>query len=69
MLNTGKILDFVSEETGINRQDLHISSVEDIDEDKTEIIITNRYKSIKVIFGKSSNNINFEVINKTQTMI
>lgn len=34
-----------------------------------EIHITNRYKSIKLLYDKTSKSINYEVVDKTQTMI
>lgn len=77
-VNNEKILEFISNEVGINKGDLNIYSVKDIEEadkdegkeaDKIEIIITSRYKSIKVIYEKNSKNINYEVRNKTQAMI
>lgn len=69
-VNTEKILKFISNEVGINKVGLNIYSVKDIEKSgKIEIIITSRYKSIKVIYEKNSKNINYEVRNKTQTMI
>ncbi|MFS0820407.1 hypothetical protein [Bacillus sp. 1P02SD] len=67
--NTDNILSHISEETGINKQDLHLTKIENISNGRTEINITNRYKSIKVIYDKDAKSINYEVMDKTQTMI
>lgn len=67
--NTDNILSYISEETGINKQDLHLTKIENISESQIEINITNRYKSIKVLYNKADKSINYEVMDKTQTMI
>lgn len=77
-VNTKEILEFISNEVSINKRDLEIYSVKDLEKDykeegknsdKVEIIITSRYKRVKVIYEISTKNINYEVIDKTQTMI
>jgi len=77
-VNTEKVLEFISNEVSINKRDLEIYSVKDLekdykeegtDSDKVEIMITSRYKRVKVIYEKSTKFINYEVIDKTQTMI
>lgn len=68
-VNTDTILGHISKETGINKQDLHLTKTKNISDEKIEIIITNRYKNIKVLYDKNSNSISYEVSHKTQTMI
>lgn len=67
--NTEHILSHISKETGINKQDLRVTKIEDIPDNKIEIQITNRYKKIKVVYDKPTRLINYEVLAKTRTMI
>ncbi|WYU51915.1 hypothetical protein MHH67_21520 [Bacillus sp. FSL K6-0047] len=67
--NTDNVLSYISEETGINKQDLHLTKIENISKNKIAINVANRYKCIKVLYDKNTKSINYEVMDKTQTMI
>ncbi|WP_343367823.1 hypothetical protein [Shouchella clausii] len=48
------ILTYISEETGINKQDLRVGKRVSISNTQTEIIILNRYKNIRVIYDEKN---------------
>lgn len=68
-LNTEKILNYISKETGINKHDLHITKLENISEEIIKIRVINRYKTTEVKYNKKSKSIDYVVENKTDTMI
>lgn len=68
-INTDKIITYLSEQTGINKQDLHINRLNNISENEIEVIIINRYKTFTAQFNRKTNTINYEEKSKTQTMI
>lgn len=65
------IIQYISEETGINIHDLNVASTKKLQEDNniTHIELTSRYKNISVFYNETTNNINYEVFSKSQTMI
>lgn len=67
--NIDKVITYISEETGINKQDLHVSKIEHNQNSITEIEIINRYKKIKVQYDQNTKAISYEIDDKTQTMI
>lgn len=70
-INSKKIKEYISEETGININDLGVSYIGTVDENPklTEIKLTSRYKHITAYYNKETRGLNYEVIHKTQTMI
>lgn len=69
-INTKKLISYISDQTNINQRDLQIKSIQDLeDEDIVEVIIINRYKEITVKCTADLKRIDFEIKDKTQTMI
>ena len=66
-----EVIQYISEETGINIHDLNVASIRDLQEDNsiTEIKLTSRYKNISVFYNKITKDMNYEVFAKSQTMI
>lgn len=68
-ISSKKILSYISEETGISKQHLYITERRNMEKDKIEFNITNRYKIIEVRYDKISQKIDYRIKDKTQTMI
>lgn len=70
-VNSKKIKEYLSEETGININDLGVTYIGTVDgnPNMTEIKLTSRYKNIIAYYNKETLELNYEVIHKTQTMI
>lgn len=69
-INNEELITYISQQTRINERDLHIKSVKNIeDENMVEVLIVNRYKEIVVKCTNDLKTINYEIKNKTQTMI
>lgn len=69
-IDTKKLVSYISEQTNINQRDLQIKGVESLeDDDLIEVTIINRYKEITVKCTTDLKRIDYEIKDKTQTMI
>lgn len=69
-INKEELIAYISQQTDINKRDLHMKNVKKIEnEEMVEVLIVNRYKEIKVTCTMDLKTINYEIKNKTETMI
>jgi len=68
-ISSEKILSYVSQETGIPKQHLSITERRNIENNKIEFNVINRYKVINVKYDKNSREIDYSIKDKNQTMI
>ncbi|WP_214835080.1 hypothetical protein [Exiguobacterium sp. E4787] len=64
-----RLKEYVTHKTSINVNDLKVRSIKTLEAGLTEVILTSRYKDVVVTADQSYKHIDFNVVQKTQTLI